>query len=481
MAGACPHDHELDRESALAKITTSILRGRCVAFVGAGFAMPAIPGWKSLLKSAAEDIGVLGELQADIDGADAFRLEAIAQTLADASEGRLAAVLQRHLKSGDAKLELRTRLLSEIPFKAVVTTNFDSTLDGHRPDARRLVQSIQGGSPVWARVVAEVQSSQPDEHPKLESRSARLNGARVVKLHGNIGDEANQIVLTRREYRRLVHGRGGYMPLLSALLGTSDVLFLGTSFTDAYLNELRQQVVKWVEESEAAQEGGCVACQLPVSWWALMPDVSASLGCTLAKSDGLRVISYKVGRVAGKTEEDHGAFDEFLKDLNRQASFGGLLRKRMDHSARRTATVRGSKEEPSVILWYDPSVTNNEYGERFLREALGPDRLLVARDLESFKAMVLARSPMFVITRQGRRSDTDSDAREILEYVRSYVPGTPVIVFAGRNSADENRWRMRSLGAVDYCHRWQDLFRVMGELLESDEERDERLDLRSET
>lgn len=43
-------------------LVDAILRGRCIAFVGAGVSSPAVPGWKELLVGIGARLGVTVEL-----------------------------------------------------------------------------------------------------------------------------------------------------------------------------------------------------------------------------------------------------------------------------------------------------------------------------------------------------------------------------------------------------------------------------------
>ena len=481
----CTHKAPLSDELAIKDITSSILAGRCVAFIGAGFAMPAIPGWKALLQALIEedpDAKELHGLKAMLDGADAFRLEAIAQVIADylGSGESLNDRLHKILSSDNIQLAHRVDMLAAIPFKAVVTTNFDGSLSGVRPDAKNLSTTIQARASVWTRVVDEQRTLRAGTSNRLGDKPG-VNRSRVLKLHGQVGTTDNHAVLARRDYRRLVHGRHGYTPMLAALLATSDVLFLGTSFTDAYLNELRQQVVQWADESSSKDPPSCMACQMPVNWWAVMPNVPVPLQRSLTHSEGLQVISYEAPSKnrSAEPEDEHIEFTRFLEALHERASLAGLLRGRMEAAERLAQQAQPNKPPRTGILWFDPATDNNEIGERLLAKALGNNALRVVRDMTAMDRVLDEFHPLVVITRHGfQKNGGRSDAEMVLEKVRALGAGSPVIVFADATHADQNRWRLRAMGAVDYCHRWQDLFRVLGELLESDKEREERLDLR---
>mgnify|MGYP002388440496 CR=1 FL=1 len=75
----------------------------------------------------------------------------------------------------------------------------------------------------------------------------REAGPPVVKLHGDLLAEPPDVVLTRRDYRQRLYGSPAYTTFLKSLFATSTVLYLGFSFTDAYLNELRSEILALVD------------------------------------------------------------------------------------------------------------------------------------------------------------------------------------------------------------------------------------------
>lgn len=440
-----------DWEPALSEITKSVLAGNCVAFVGAGFSMPVVKGWRELLTSVANELGYAKAhpLVQAIGRGDAFRLEAIAQALSDQDADRFGKAIRQNVDKSGEPLSARAHQLSRIPFKAIVTTNFDPSLKGLRPGARELVNAMQARAPVWTRHAGSEQVGR-----------LRPTRERVLKLHGDLDNPKNAIVLGRRDYRMLVHGRPGYTAMLGALLASSDVLFLGVSFTDAYLNELRQQVLQWFTDFQSGPEARKVSDCMPVRWWALMPDVPDELADALYHHEGLKVIPY-----ATAPTQDHGAFDRFLRALAERASLTGLLASRLLN-----------RPEGGDILWFDEKADNNRFGLELLRTAMnGIGEVHSITDRAQFTRALQGTRPILVITRQGYR---EKDAEWVLDSVRGR--GLPVIVFASGDHVDENRWRLRAAGAVDYCHRWEDLFRVLAELLETDEERNARLTLQED-
>ena len=146
------------------RLLEDIRAGNCVAFVGAGFSAAAgLPPWPELVRAVARGSPpaeraihqptidqLLGE-----DGSAARyahrELEMAAQLLFDAvGEERCRGLLRETLRTERLPDPMRLRLkhLLGIPFRAIVTTNFDPLLPGVPPDAvayRRLLRADRLG------------------------------------------------------------------------------------------------------------------------------------------------------------------------------------------------------------------------------------------------------------------------------------------------------------------------------------------------
>jgi hypothetical protein len=250
---------------------------------------------------------------------------------------------------------------------------------------------------------------------------------------------------------------------VSSAFALNDVLFLGTSFTDAYLNELRSEVLSWFEQAgQDVDARGCLACQMPVKWWAVMADANPRLVESMARHDGIEVISYSTRR-----DKAHGGFDEILDQLKAGASLAGLLSSRI----RSAATAHG---RPAEVWWCDDEPQGNATGMKLLREALGGEEGV--RELESPEALAdaLRRGPPPILVITKYKGDDGRFAFPVLEAARP--TSTPVIVFGSPDAdVDLRRWKVRAGGGVDYTHDWRDLFRVIAELFESEKDRGRRL------
>lgn len=77
----------------------------------------------------------------------------------------------------------------------------------------------------------------------------------IIQLHGRI-DERNTIVCSRNGYRKLLNQVPGYMEFLRTVMASCTILYIGFSFSDGYLNDLRSQVLAMLD-GQVSTENEC--------------------------------------------------------------------------------------------------------------------------------------------------------------------------------------------------------------------------------
>lgn len=449
-------------------LVSSIQDGRCVAFVGAGFAQPLMPSWHELLCRLTEDLddGTAAgrDLQAEIRawlGREQLSnrdFEGIAQTLQSrlpSFERSLRRALNttvlhgrdpREHRAARAIWRSRIGLLREIPFHSILTTNFDRLMPGEVP-SRDVFARVIGGRrrPWWA-------------HRAWAEQSASGWGAPVVKLHGAIEKAPGQrkLVFTTRGYRRLVHEEPGYRAFLRTLFATHSVLYLGFSFSDAYINELRAEILSLIGRGEG--EGR-------LRDYAVVANLPRQVAEHLAHHEGLECLSFEA------TDGDFGGFDAILRRIHDLTAPSATLRER----------VRGRR-----ILWLDPNPHETDFGFRVMVDAAaegGPSgaRITqVSRVDEALARLDGGESCDLVISHFG--FDADPAALGVPESLRNPDEGrpvstveylfrgmrklpverqVPVIVFSERAHRTENRPIALKLGAFAFVDDWGHLFRAV--------------------
>jgi hypothetical protein len=271
------------------RLVDDIIAGDCVAFVGAGFTAPVLPEWRQLLIDLAEDTD-----EATAEGVRRFvgsgtnrDLGAAAQTLRDRlGDERFFRVMQERLADPplNAVMRRRLRLLHGIPFRAILTTNFDEVLPGVAPNRDAFLDVLRPRGHRWW------------DHRFWDEDA---QGATVVKLHGSIRTP-NEVVFTHRDYRRL-YASPAYATFIRSVMTSTTVLYLGFSFSDAYLNELRSEVLALLDH-----RGGDV----PVAYAVVNDPTLVEIDYSL-DHEGIHVLPVDT---SGQT--DFSGFDAYLATIH---------------------------------------------------------------------------------------------------------------------------------------------------------------------
>ena len=420
--------------------------GRCIAFVGAGFSRSAgVPDWTGLIRQLADEPRVTAKIRAWVSGLlsgkpTAHELDRMAQVLEDRLGRRgftraIGKALVPVAPPSQAPLD-RLKWLREIPFRAVLTTNFDRVLKGRLPSPslyRDVLRDEKERLRWWSEAFWK------REEAGLERR--------MVKLHGDI-DVPKSVVLTSRDYRKRLYQDPHYVPFLRGLFAQNTVLFMGFSFADAYLNELRSQVLALFDHHGSKND--------PLAY-AIINDLSPIDEKTLLHHQGVRVLSYSTENDAG-----HCGFDRHLQTIwSRSASlprFGRLLKNRR-------------------ILWMDPARKHNGPGLEFLKRAtgaVGDETTHQVRHVDTAdEAISVLETEHFdlIISHWGHTHG--GAGTRLLKWLAQEKPDHgPVIIFAGEHHADDNKRAALRLGAIAYTHTWEALFRQIHSVFVSGESRD---------
>jgi PAS domain-containing protein len=425
----------------LEPLIRAIRSGTCVAFLGAGFSAAAgIPTWAELLALIAVQPGVSSAIREHVlprlekNRAD-WNEEAAQLLREDLGEERFQKALQRELNGRTSKtMQTRLSLLRGIPFKAVLTTNFDDVLDGRVADREIFRAIVQSGGVEQSAV----------HWTELWSREVP-----VVKLHGDLA-RREEVVFSRTDYRRRLYDNPYYLGLLRSILLQNTVLYLGFSFTDPYLNELRSETLAML---------GYEGDHLPVAY-ALMNDVPAPSRRHFRKAEGVEILSYHTRQLPdGST--DFSGFEQILREIHNHTNPRWQL---------------GSLLQGKRILWVDPFPESVGPAKDYLDEAIevvGGDAHTIqhvdsaARALAALKDADLGKGYDLVISHYGEHLRT---AELLLSGIRIMGIEVPVLVFAGPWDVEVRKPRVMRWGAVGYYHSFEGLVRAIEHVFSTDEQ-----------
>lgn len=342
-------------------------------------------------------------------------------------------------------MRARLLLLNSLPLRAVLTTNFDSVLGGMCASIDDAVptESIVRGSAdaiqraTLKRVLGNLEAyrdrsaTATDAAPPL-----RLDALAeiTVKLHGDVARNC-AVVFTREDYRRLLFGTANYSQFLRTILGTRTVLFLGSSLTDEYLNELRSEVLSVLRGSRAPG----APLEQPVAY-AVMENVPPHTQAFYRAHEGVHVLNYDT-----KNGTDFSGFDRWLEAINERTA--PLPRMARLLHAKRIAVVGYAR------------ITDADW----LLGAIVPADRLVRIHTASEWAVQHANAPFdLVITRF-----SDDVATNVLNAMnRQANRRAPVIVFASDTDVSNRRRLVMALGAVQYCFSFTSLLRAISDVFD---------------
>jgi hypothetical protein len=411
-------------------LVDEINAGECVAFVGAGFSGVVVPPWGDLLlgvlESTALGRGTRDQVQDFLADPGSKELEAAAQILRDelGADAFAAALEGQRVADIGPRMQRRLELLHGIPFRAVLTTNFDGLLEGPSPGREAYQEVLRPSEHRWwdARYW----------DPSQQSRSA-------VMLHGSLSEPA-EMVFTRRDYRRRLYSTPGYLTFVRSVMATTTVLYLGFSFTDAYLDELRSEILALLEHRGTDK---------PIAY-ALLNATDAEVSYA-RRHEGIHVLPYS-------SANDFQDFDNYLeaihRDTNPQIRLGELM--------------AGAR-----ILWVDPDEDSIAHGLTYLQQAAA--RAGGRAAIEPYDSSQSALDALdhqdadLVISRWGYGEGPDGLAvgEHLLIEMRRRDLRAPVVVFASGAFATENKRAAMALGAASYEFQWQGLFREIERIFTS--------------
>lgn len=216
----------------------SISKGECVLFLASGLSSKVIrsngkplPSWTSFLEellSWAQSKRVPfnsdpNEIKEMISKGNLLMAAEELQGLINPNE--FGEFLNEVFRDKDVKPTKSHNLLTKIPFKSILTTNYDALIEG--------AYTISSGGQI------------PKKFTQCDLDSAlsplRKKDFFIFKMHGDI-DRPNTIILGTRSYNNLIYKSPEYLSFLETLFTTHTVLFMGFGGSDPDLDYLMDRL-----------------------------------------------------------------------------------------------------------------------------------------------------------------------------------------------------------------------------------------------
>ena len=217
-----------------AELVDSVRTKRCILFAGSGLSAQvrrsnavALPTWAQFLVELLDwAIGRQVRFWGDPDDIRSMITKgdflAAAQELQErVGTAALGEFLDYVFRDKQIVPSTAHRLLPQIPFRAILTTNYDALIEG--------AYSMEEGGRIPPVLTQE----------DLLFRPSPLRGSDffIFKIHGHL-DRPNSIVLGSRDYQDLLFRTPGYRQFLETLFATHAVLFIGFGGTDPNLDNV---------------------------------------------------------------------------------------------------------------------------------------------------------------------------------------------------------------------------------------------------
>ncbi|MGE3312500.1 MAG: SIR2 family protein [Limisphaerales bacterium] len=271
--------------SRMPALLSYVRRRRCALFVGAGLSRPAgFPGWRGLMDTTLrEAVRSSGSNRKDV-ARELSRLLDAGRYAEVADQCRFILGRQRFWQLLRAELGRPAeppapthQAIVRTPFACIVTTNFDTLLE----DA--FARWGDSGVPKAPTGI------QLGDHGTLLVDDAFF----ILKAHGSIHDEPS-LVFTSEDYRRIIHANPAFQSMMSAILLSHALLFVGYSLGDPNFRLLIESQLS-IFGSESPPR------------YAVMEGVGVSETQILRRTANIEVISYPEGR--------HGEVANFLQSI----------------------------------------------------------------------------------------------------------------------------------------------------------------------
>eukprot|EP00906_Rhabdomonas_costata_P037856 RCo053411 len=337
---------------SLCHLRSEVTAGNCVLFLGAGFCAPVKgPTWKELLLTAAEstkDKNLLNTVEKLLKRGSHSDYELAAQILED--KKNLQEFIMDQLKSVEKGSRIREKR-SEFPvmasrlehvecinFNAVLTTNYsqelcrcmgggcfalEGSVQAMASDLRGSPRNLVCSLCAWPTPLMEKGPSYLDI---LRFRPDGRKPRPILQLHGSVretglapnGCDNARLVLSSEGYRKLLHKCPAYPTFLKSLMSCRTILYVGFSFTDDYLNQIRSEVMAMRVTKETKEKVKQTPEPEPLAY-AFIPDQSKTYVEHFRQHEGVRFVTWP------SPLHEYGAVDRLLSSLLRMTQMAAAL------------------------------------------------------------------------------------------------------------------------------------------------------------
>lgn len=205
-------------------VSKRINSGKCDLFVGSGISCESgMPSWREILQPMAEDIGV--------HLADEEDLPMIAQYIVNENSGNRNVIRTRLMEIFSDEHYATNRYhvtMHNMNVSTIWTTNYDHLIE----------QSMSGGN--YCVISCDTDLVQPrNNKEEIE----------VIKVHGSIDSDPNEIVLTQQDYDEILFKKPAIAQRLRDTLIKKSILFIGYGYNDPDIRAIMIEAMKLMRDN----------------------------------------------------------------------------------------------------------------------------------------------------------------------------------------------------------------------------------------
>ncbi|HEY2289214.1 MAG TPA: SIR2 family protein [Thermoanaerobaculia bacterium] len=320
-----------------AELLEALRANRCVLFVGAGLSAQvqradgsSLPNWSQFLTelldwALAREVLFWGDPEDIRNMIKSGDLLMAAQELQErVTIASISDFMHHVFRDAAVRPAAVHHLLPQIPFRAVLTTNYDTLLEG--------AYSVSSSG----RIPPVLTQHDLTARPSLLRRSDFF----IFKVHGHL-DRPESVVLGSRDYQDILFQTPGYRQFLETLFATHTVLFIGFGGQDPDLDNVLDRLAALYSRTLDRH-------------FILLPSgrMNATQKRRLALDRRLEVIEYFV-------DPTHSQIVAFLEEIKRQLAGGA------------TSVALTAKQSTAPAVFVSASMKDSEIVRRltgFLRE-----------------------------------------------------------------------------------------------------------------
>jgi|TARA_R100000479_G_scaffold33554_4_gene14314 hypothetical protein len=216
----------MNKKAFLQEVKNVIENKSLGLYVGAGLSMGAgLPSWKELLLALikiVEDNETLAETKiAELKNLVKYpsKYLMLAEELREIIPQRLPKFIKEKFDDKNLKPNKVHEYLLQVKSNFIITTNYDTLIEK-----------------AFVKLYDDVF---PTIHTYKNASSINYNlwnkDFFILKAHGDAKNSPNDIVLTEKDYRKIIYNQRGYQSVLHAIFSTHTIVLLGISLSDPEL------------------------------------------------------------------------------------------------------------------------------------------------------------------------------------------------------------------------------------------------------